>query len=71
VKRCPGTPIMGCVAAPILCVDGALLCAIRRAGIAGASQSFATVPQLEAEVRQRLAARDANGALAAYQKLAE
>jgi Flp pilus assembly protein TadD len=38
---------------------------------AQASQLSATVPQLEAEARQRLAARDASGALAAYEKLAE
>ena len=35
-----------------------------------AGQWAETVPQLEAEARQRLAARDPNGALAAYEKLA-
>jgi hypothetical protein len=35
-----------------------------------AAQTPATVQQLESTARERLAARDANGALAAYEKLA-
>ena len=35
------------------------------------AQAPSTVPDLEALARQRLAARDATGALAAYRKLAE
>src|ERR1035441_8965599 len=44
----------------------ALLCLSLRL----AAQTGATVPQLESTARERLAARDANGALAAYEKLA-
>src|ERR1022692_714867 len=44
----------------------ALLCLSLRL----AAQTGATVPQLESTARERLAAKDANGALAAYEKLA-
>ena len=47
-----------------------LRCSLSLMLLAG-SLAAQTIPQLEANARQRLSARDANGALAAYEKLAQ
>ena len=70
MRRCRRAPYNGVLLRLRCCTWVALCCMPSAVQASQASQSFALVAQLEAEARQRLAARHANGALAAYQKLA-